>query len=332
MTKFKNFIAAAVVAVLFSHAAIYAASPEIFEPAQVVKAGVDSKIKYAVEEKKYNFVEAQQTEQVSPWIQQVKNAKGALTYTVLELPSGAKEAFDRAEKIFFKNDFSGALRLYMEVARVDPAFLPIYNYIGDSYYRMKDYVNAKKNFEYETKVNYCNYQGHWFLADTLYALGEQERAAYEATVGHILNRNHKELKKTMMYYREQTGRPWKDWSYLPQCEITKTDDGTVNIKATKDWVIYGMDKALWRYEPGYAEKHHAAGAGDIVIFYIEEAEALISNFSKSDDNPVLKAIAGSDYMMPFALYEVLAVKDPSRVAVSPETTVKEIVVYINKYH
>ena len=332
MIKLKCFIVTAVMAALLFPAALCADGPEIFEPDQVVKASVNSKITYAVNLKKNDFVEAPKTEQVSPWIQQVKNAKGSLTFTVLELPSGVKETFDRAEKTFFKNDFEGALSLYVQVEKADPDFLPIYNYIGDSYYRMKDYVKAKKNFEHETKVNYCNYQGHWFLADTLYALGEQEEAAYEATVGHILNRNHKELKKTMMYYREQTGRPWKDWSYLPQCEITKIDDGTVSIAVTRDWLAYGMDKALWRYEPGYAEKHHAGGAGDIVIFYIEEAEALMANFSKSENNPVLKAIAGSDYTMPFVLYEVLAVKDPSRVAVCPEATIKEIAGYIDKFH
>jgi hypothetical protein len=69
-----------------------------------------------------------------------------------------------------------------------------------------------------------------------------------------------------------------------------------------------------------------------VLFYIQEAEGLTAMAAKSDKRPFLKEIAGSDLLMPFVFYEVLAVNQPARIAASPEYGIKKMIAYIDKFH
>ena len=304
--------------------------PVIHELDEVLKYSMDSEITYELDLQKGDFVAPPKLALVSPLLQKIKGGKYSIS--THELRGRALESFNAGEEAYAAKDYKQALSMYLKTASEDPDFDVIHNFTGDAYYVMGDYGNAKKYFEKEVSINYTNYQAHWFLADTLWALGEKEEAAYEATVAHILNRNHAELKKRMIYYRENTGKPWKEWSYLPQCKLTKTGDKKVKISITGDWLGYGLDKALWRYEPGYAETHNAAGLGKGVMYGIEEDEALIAKVGKSKENSVLKDIADSDDRAQFVLYEVLALNQPGELASSSEETIKSIVKYIDKYH
>ncbi len=304
---------------------------EIFEAAQVFQAGIDSKIAYEINLKEADFVKPPEVVRLSGYIQQVTSKTGAVSYGVGKLEGAGNAAFERGEKAFFDKDYEAAIGYYQETRKLAPSFLPIYNFIGDAYYMMKDFKNAVNYFTKETEVNYCNYQGHWFLADALWAMKEQKQAAHEITVAHVLNRNHPELKKVMVYYRDSVGQPWKDWTYIPQCEITKKDKDTVTITVTKDWLGYGMDKALWRFEPGYAAKHNA-GTDKGTLYYIEEAEALIAKTGKSDKDPVLKRIADDNNFLVFMLYEITSLTDPGRLAASPPEMVEKVVGYLDRYH
>jgi hypothetical protein len=108
-------------------------------------------------------------------------------------------------------------------------------------------------FKKAIELNYISYDAHWFLADTEWELGNKETAMQEITMAHLLNVGHESLRNKMISCRQALKHDWKDWDYLPQYLLSQKGK-EVSVDMDIEWLGYAIVKAIWKYEPGYAEK------------------------------------------------------------------------------
>lgn len=309
---------------------------EIYTPDKILKIAEKSKNVYEIVGEDKDFIKEKTTGYLIPGeIQFIKKDGGKYSIGVYELSDKADLVIAKAEEAFKEQKYAQAIELYEKVKRIDPGYLIIDNYIGDAYFMMKEYEKAKGCFENAIKVNYLNYQAHWFLADTLWELGRKKEALNEITKAHILNIYHPEVKKIMINYRKQSGIDWDTWSYVPQCEIKKSSGKKISIRATLDWVTYGMTKALWKFEPGYASEHLDNKTAKESLIYIEEAEAFLARAASADKKSKLDQIAKCEEegcILNFVSYEIKLKDDPVEVLKYSSDRIEGIVRYINKHH
>jgi tetratricopeptide (TPR) repeat protein len=140
----------------------------------------------------------------------------------------------------------------MELYNKDTTYFFALTLIGDCFYNLGDYENAIFYFDKAMARNFIDYDAHWFKADALKNLGDMDGALREITIAHLLNVNHESLNMVLRRYREIIGRPWKEMNFEPWYELEISGD-SVFVKADPGWLGYASVKALWKYEPGYAE-------------------------------------------------------------------------------
>lgn len=99
-------------------------------------------------------------------------------------------------------------------------------------------------------------------------------------------------------------------------------------------MFYGLTKALWAYEPGYAEKmRDTTDLSDRLLNLKEEREAFLCAVYTTDSlrtnlfEPIVK-----DNLIQFVLYEVIAKRSPALMLHLDEKTMNLLVEYVNRFH
>jgi len=105
---------------------------------------------------------------------------------------------------------------------------------------------------------------------------------------------------------------------------------------------YGLDgicltKALWKYEPGYAESKTGKPQSDDVLSIKEEAEAVAAWLSGKDPAKDKKAarihkIIEAGYFQEFFYYEIAATKSPYILLMLSEIQFERLINYVNRFH
>jgi len=214
---------------------------------------------------------------------------------------------------------------------ISPEYSSAYTYIGDAYYLLGDYSQARTNFEEAIKCNFIDYQAHWFLADALQQLGDSESAVKEITIAHLLNVNHPDIVNKLKQLRDIVNRPWKEWEFNPQYSLDNSND-TIFIKANPDWTIYALVKAIWKFEPGYAEKMVGPDRKNDIVIIPEEKEAIVGLVSGNEHFENIREIIEDGFFMEFVYYEIYAPIAPESMDLMPRDTFNRIIEYINRYH
>jgi hypothetical protein len=126
-------------------------------------------------------------------------------------------------------------------------------------------------------------------------------------------------------------RPWKDWQYSPRYSLAQ-DGKKVKIQAPVEWVVYASVKAVWKYEPGYAERQAGPDYASRLITLEEEKEALAAYLSQEHPLPNLMPIVDDGFTDEFLYYEVLAPKAPGALLLLPREIFLRVAEYVDKYH
>jgi tetratricopeptide (TPR) repeat protein len=304
-------------------------STKLHTPSEIIKIMEDSKLTYEIG---YDYVAAPLDSPVVLSNQMYLRKKENDYYLeMFSLSDQAKPVYDQAEEAFHNQEFTKALTLYRQVLAVQPEYFHALTLIGDAYFSMSKFDSAKTYFLRSIDLNFADYNAHWFLADTYKRLDNMEEAAREATIAHLLNVNHLNLQKAIRYYREQTNRPWKEWTFDPQYTLSK-DGNKVVIKTTPEWMGYALVKAVWAYEPGYAESMLREEKNNLVIVWPEEKEAIVGALLNNDRLKHINDIIDKGFFTEFILYEVAAKKHPSLLVLLPREAFMRVAEYVNAFH
>jgi tetratricopeptide (TPR) repeat protein len=203
--------------------------------------------------------------------------------------------------------------------------------IGDTYYNMGQYENAKTFLLQSIEKNFISYQAHWFLSDTYYKIGDIDSALKEITIAHLLNVNNQGIQKGIRYYRTKLQRPWKEWTFDPQYNLSKDGD-KVTIKASEEWLGYALVKALWAYEPGYVESMLGEPRGTRMVVWPEEQEAVVVLMAANNKFKNIEEVFEKGYFTEFITYEMLGKKYPDALVLMPREAFMRIVEYVNAFH
>jgi tetratricopeptide (TPR) repeat protein len=262
----------------------------------------------------------------------VKETREGPSFACYPLSKENQKLFDEAENAFVMKKYDEALKIYNELEKKAPDFLCISTFIGDAYYNLKDYAQAKIYFEKTLKENFIDVHAHWFLADTLWHLGEKEKALKAITIAHLLNPGHAEIFKALQNYRKEIGRPWKDWQINPQVTLRKEGD-KILVDTNKEWLIYGVTRALWEYEPGYAEKMGSPNTKNMLVNIDEEKESLYAFLAANPEtqNDLIEIIKNG-YGEPLVAYEIVACKRSDIFMNLSKESILNASVYIDNFH
>jgi tetratricopeptide (TPR) repeat protein len=254
-----------------------------------------------------------------------------------ELSPEAKQLFQKGQEFSASKDYEAALKQYQELNKLMPKYSVSLVLIGDMYYNLKKFDQAEEMFKKAIELNYISYNAHWFFADTEWELGNKETAMQEITIAHLLNVGHESLRKKMLSCRRVLNRDWKDWDYLPQYQLSQKGK-EVSVDTDIEWMGYAIAKAIWKYEPNYAEKMSGKEYVNQVVDFSEEKEALISALASNGDNgknirwTQIKQIVSDGYVNEFILYEIVGRKAPLALVLLPREQFMRLVTYVNTYH
>jgi tetratricopeptide (TPR) repeat protein len=257
--------------------------------------------------------------------------KGGYTLTEFRLSEEAGKKFKQAEEAYQAKDYDGALKLYEEVRALQPDYYHVLTVMGDVYYMKGQYKEAKAYYQEAIQHNFADYQAHWFLADADWKLNDQKEAVEQITTAHLLKVNHSEIRKALLRYREKVGRPWKEWKFSPRYSLTQ-DGKKIKVVSGTEWLGYAAVKAVWKYEPGYAESMVGPDYEKRVVIIEEEKEALIAYLSQEHPMEPLRKIVDDGYTDEFIYYELLAPRAPIAMVLMPRQSFNRILDYIDKYH
>jgi len=261
----------------------------------------------------------------------IDSSGGAPVLRLFEISDSASEMLHWSEVMFSDGDYAGALAGYQEIPPLEPDYHLIWTFIGDAHYNLGNYDSAVYYLDRAVEENFIDYDAHWFLADALFRQGKFDEAAKEITYAHILNVHHEVIFGLMKPYWKRAGHLWQDWDFRPAYEISEESD-TVYIRAPEHWIAYAMVKALWKYEPDYAERMGVRNHNDSGVYIIEETEALLCHYVSSETGSILGQIIADGYLNEFIKYEMALKKIPKIGMLFSRDEFERLFEYIKNYH
>ncbi|MBI3449975.1 MAG: tetratricopeptide repeat protein [Acidobacteria bacterium] len=305
--------------------------PRLHTPAQIIDIMEKSHLVYEVGDYEPTGVPPQKGRVLTSDIRLVKNDEGGYALTQFTISKEASELFAKAEAAYEKKDYAAAMALYLVVQEKEPEYHHLKTLMGDVEFMQKRYPEAEKLYLAAIESNFADYEAHWFLSDAYAKQEEKEKAVRSLTIAHVLNVNHEILRKKLVSERESAGRPWKEWSFSPEYSIAKEGD-KIKVKATLDWMGYAITKAVWAYEPGYAEAMDGPETSTHPFRMDEEKEALLMLIAMKSKAADVEKVIADGYVDEFAYYEILAPQSPEAVVLMPREIFMRIVDYVDKYH
>ena len=261
----------------------------------------------------------------------LKKEAGGTSLATYEPPAEAAGILEAAGKALDKQDYDQALALYERLRTIAPDYHRALTLIGEVQHARGDHEKAIASFERAIEANFADYAARWRMADSEWKLGRKSEAMRSITAAHLLNVNHEPLRKALLEYRSRIGRPWKDWEYAPRYRLSR-DGKKVKVKFAEDWMGYAIAKAIWKYEPGYAESMEGPDYKDRAISMLEEKEALLGALATNKKLANVSLIIEDGYVDEFIVYEVLARKVPGALVLLPPEYFDRLVRYVDTYH
>lgn len=299
-------------------------------PAEILKIMNDSKLVYRISDD-YQPESAVDTPAVLSNQMLLEKTDSGYVLTAYVLSDSAEHYYDKGEEAFRKRDYSAAILYYDTLRMVEPSYYHVLTLIGDVYYLEKQYDSAAAYFEHAIQKNFADYDAHWFLADTYRQLSEPDSALRQITIAYLLNVNHSNLNRAIRIYRERAGHLWVEWDFTPEYSISEHGH-TVSVDASPTWIGYAMVKAVWKYEPGYADSMIGTHRQKLVINWPEEKEAVLAYIADSSKGSRIRKIIDDGYFPEFVLFELAAKKHPSIMALLPRKEFFRVLDYVDKFH
>lgn len=252
-----------------------------------------------------------------------------------ELSGKAGKIKKAADDLFEKEEYAASIKKYLELYNKDTTYYFALTLAGDCFYNLGDYENAIFYFDKAIAGNFIDYDAHWFKADALRRLGDMDGALREITIAHLLNVNYENLNLVFRRFRELAGRPWKEMDFEPRYELQKSGD-SIFVNVVPGSVGYAIAKAIWKYEPGYAEKMTGKPReDDLTLNSLEETEAAIAMLVENQMDDMFNRLVEDDMIHQFVSYEFISKKYPSTLLFLPGGAPElfdRLIDYINRYH
>ena len=315
----------------FAHPSESKKTPELHEPAEIMKIMEDSTLTYELGSGDDLSPAQIESPRVLSDQMLLLEEGGGYSLTYYSLPEDARALLESAENAYDAKDYEEALKRYAQLKEKQPAYWHVSVLIGDTYYAMGDYDKAQSAFKEAIKHNFADYQAHWFLGDTQWRRGDQTGAIRSLTTAHLLNVNHKTVREKLLSYRTKAGRPWKAWTYEPRYALKK-EGNTIKVTFAKEWLGYAIVKAVWAFEPGYAHDMVGPDYEKNVITMPEEKEALIATIATNHELKHIEKIIDDGYADEFIYYELLARKAPDAIVLFPREMFDRLVDYVDTHH
>jgi tetratricopeptide (TPR) repeat protein len=305
--------------------------PKIHIPAEIVAIMQNSPLTYQLDMD--NKLQAPKIEAPVVLPNQLYLEKEGEGYSLREqhISKEAAEIVTNGEAAFEKKEYDTALELYLKAQAMAPNYYFATTLIGDIYFFKGEYEKAISFFLKAIEQNFIDCDAHWFLADSYWKLGKKKETVRSLTIAHLLNVNHEQVKKGVLLYRKEAGKPWKDRTYEPRYALEKEGD-TVKVKFAEEWIGYALVKALWAYEPGYAESMLGSAPKSGSVSTLEEKEAVVAGLAGNKELEHIGKIIEDGYGNQFILYELFARRFPATIVLLPREEFMRLVEYVEKYH
>jgi len=303
---------------LLSFFAIPLVAQEIHSPAELMKIMENSPITYELKELEEPVACPDRTENVNlNDVYRIEEGQQLNVYYYDTLTAIGRENYETAEAYFNKRQLDSARIFYQKVLETDPHFYKVATYIGQMYGSTGQLEMARQTYLETINKNYIDYLAHWLLADIYLMQNKPDSAVHHVTIARILNRNNPRLRDFQMEVYGAAELDTIDWCFNPQVEISQPDSGKVSVAFSEKWLMYGLCKAVWTYEPGYKESMGVA-PGDYTT--LEERECLANmmmgllnskaKIKKNRQLKTLKVAIEKGMIDPFIMYEVFLPKHP----------------------
>ena len=263
--------------------------------------------------------------------QHVQKVNGRPTLVEYTVTPEVQQQLDFLNEANLAKNYTLSLSFSRKMLDLDSAFQPARTLIGDAFYLLQEYDSAIVWLRDAIKHNFADYEAHWFLADALLAKADTAGAMRELTLAHVLNVNASLLEQSLGEYRKLKGREFLSWEFRPYVDLRLTAD-TVFARYNARGEGYALVKAVWQYEPGYAEKMLGRKPDQVSFRMLEEREAVqCARETDSALNKRLTRIENAGYFEEFLLYEIAAKRFPEWIPTMPRDLIDRIADYVDKF-
>jgi hypothetical protein len=262
--------------------------------------------------------------------QYMKMVDSQPTLSNFKLSSIGVPLFEMAAAAVKDSDYPTAILRYHQVLQSDPSFTPAMSHMGEIFLKMGALDSAAFYLTGAVLKNPVDYMSHKLLGEVYWNQEKRPEAIKEMTTAHVLNLNDKAIPGRLEEWRLLTGRLWNGRPLVPLYRIAKVAD-TVYVRAPIDWIGYAMVKAVWKYEPGYAEKMLGYDPKGSIYVMMQEKEALVGAMTTNKHLENIHAIVEQGYVDEFILYEVVGPQHPMNIAVLPKEEIDRLVEYVDKF-
>ncbi|MCK9181457.1 MAG: tetratricopeptide repeat protein [Fibrobacteraceae bacterium] len=273
----------------------------------------DSKIIYDVESLNRKIPVPDRSAKINtPNIYRVKQ-NGRFSLKAFEISNDARIAYNRGEDFFNLKQYSSARDMYKRALLLDPNYFEMMAYIAQTYGIEQNFDLAEDWYKKAIHANYIDFFAHWMLADIYMLKGQKKEALDEITIAKILNRNNPRLEQKFESVYAANGLDSTDWTFNPQVKVTQTIPDHVKVEADSVWMIYGLVKAAWMYEPGYRESElKKSSRPDLEVW--ECISGLSIGLDKGWKIPVIQKLQKAlnlNMLSEFIFYEIDLLEDPT---------------------
>ncbi len=241
-----------------------------------------------------------------------KEVDGSYVVVRYEPSDSANYYMDIAESFFEIQNMEQARYNYMKTLEADPSYYKVWVYIGDTYYHQQRYSEALSWYQKAIDSNYLDYLAHWACANAHMHLGHPDKALREITIAKVLNRNNPRLTTQLTTIYHLNKKNYTDWYFTPIYSLSEDYDEEEDVSIVrivyKDyWMSYAFAKAVWKYEPGYAEamdNNIVVGEKEAVAAYLTMA-SVQKEAKKAIATKVLKSALDNRCFESYVIYEAL---------------------------
>lgn len=234
------------------------------------------------------------------------------TLTQYQITESSHELLTIAEGASLAGDFESARATYELLLAQQPDFAPAYALIGDTYLSENELDSAIHYCNLGLEKNYLDFRAHWVMAIALWQKGDSAAALNHITKAHLYNRNHEGIHQDLLQLYEMSGQPWCAIDFFPQYAIYGDSLG-VHVVYGDGWLGYAIAKAVWSYEPGYAETmlgYALPEGSSLTMNSLEELECLKVACEDSSIADKLLPIFDANVCDGFIAYEIFSREYP----------------------
>jgi tetratricopeptide (TPR) repeat protein len=311
-----------VVLLVFCSSVLHA--QELHTTDEILKIMADSPISYHIDLLDKPIKAPDRADNLSSHLVYQQPTESGIEVREYQLSEEQQQWFTNAEELFAKGDYKGARELYLQILQQDSTYSFIMTYVGQTYGIEGNFTEAKTWYRKAIQNNHLDYMARWFLADALLSAKDPKGALQEITMAHILNRNNPRIFNSFKNIYAANKLKTPTWNFNPQYSLDSTGPKNVTVAFTREWLGYALVKAVWRFEPGYAESMGGTRTG---ISTTQEREALLNFILPKDKKEIkkmpelnaLQMAMDKDLVTAYIFYEIILPQYPN-VASQVETS------------